>query len=108
MRINTDTPPNELVAPHWNMQKGQMRERLIRYMEMMDFRQGDLYEQALDQPRPQVRLGLVSKVCKTLYDSFTLMDSNTGEPYHPRVRAIKSCRDRFIGPAQIQTALAKK
>ena len=124
MRINTDTPPKELVAPHWNMQKGQLRERLIRYMEMMDICQGDLYvgkELGLGELaqqsylpfdefalRPQERPQKTPKFVATLDGSFTMMDEYCGEPYHPRHGAIKSCMERFIYPANIQKILRQK
>ena len=110
MRINTDTPPQELVAPHWKLQKGQLRERLIRYMEMMDYRQGDLYNGkslGMGKLAPDAHQQL-PKFVATLDGSFTMMDPYSGEPYHPRHGAIKSSMERFIHPSNIQTLLRKK
>jgi uncharacterized protein len=106
MRINTDTPPKELVAPHWHIQKGQLRERLIRYMEMMDIRQGDLYlgDKGTLSPKPKHQ----AKVCSTIDNSPTLMCEYHGEPYHPRFGAVRSSQERFIIPAQISTGLELK
>ena len=42
MRINTDTPASELIAPRWAMSKGQFREFVVREMQRRGVRQGDL------------------------------------------------------------------
>ena len=100
MRINTDTPPKELVAPHWQVQKGQMRERLLRHMSDMGYRQGDLYvtgenESSLvsmptEMPLPRVR--------KTVDGTNTLLSRHHGEPYHPRMGARRAANERFVEP----------
>jgi len=43
-RLTTDTPPEELVAPVWQMKKGQFLEMLARRMRTAGVRQGDLCE----------------------------------------------------------------
>jgi radical SAM protein (TIGR01212 family) len=42
MRINTDTPPDRLVAPVWRMAKGRFRQHVIDTMTRRGVRQGDL------------------------------------------------------------------
>lgn len=42
MRINTDTPPQRLIAPVWKMSKGQFRQFVIGEMNRRGVRQGDL------------------------------------------------------------------
>jgi len=41
-RINTDTPPDRLVAPRWRMSKAEFREHVIRLMNERGWTQGDL------------------------------------------------------------------
>ena len=43
MRLTTDTPENELIAPKWNMDKQKFRNYVIKTMEEREWRQGDLY-----------------------------------------------------------------
>jgi len=40
MRINTDTPPDRLIAPVWKMKKGQFRAYLLAEMKRRGARQG--------------------------------------------------------------------
>jgi radical SAM protein (TIGR01212 family) len=100
MRINTDTPPKELVAPHWNVQKGQMRERLIRHMEDLGMRQGDRFE-GHSSPLPQLALPRI-KTADTLDDSKTVMSRHCGEAYHPKRGARSAAWARFVAPSQLE------
>lgn len=43
MRINTDTPPDRLIAPIWKMSKGKFRQFVIGEMSRQGYRQGDLW-----------------------------------------------------------------
>lgn len=43
MRINTDTPRDELIAPVWQLKKGQFLEYVIRTMRQRGVVQGDLF-----------------------------------------------------------------
>ena len=43
MRINTDTPEEELVAPRWEMKKGQFRAYVVAEMTRRGYRQGDRF-----------------------------------------------------------------
>lgn len=40
MRINTDTPPAQLIAPRWQLKKGQFKKYLINAMHRTSARQG--------------------------------------------------------------------
>jgi len=41
MRINTDTPPERVIAPVWEMPKGRFRDFVISEMNRQGYRQGD-------------------------------------------------------------------
>ncbi|TFH43713.1 MAG: TIGR01212 family radical SAM protein, partial [Lysobacterales bacterium] len=43
MRINTDSPPARLIAPRWEISKGQFRDVVMRMMRARGVRQGDLF-----------------------------------------------------------------
>ena len=44
MRINTDTPADQLIAPHWTMDKARFRNHVVAAMIRRDVKQGDLVE----------------------------------------------------------------
>jgi radical SAM protein (TIGR01212 family) len=103
MRINTDTPPKELVAPHWQVKKGQLREFVVQHMDRMGYRQGDLLSESLGD-RGVLRS---PKLSDTMDGSFTLISEKTGEAFHPRVGAETSMRESFIQPSQVSARLLK-
>jgi len=41
MRLAADTPPGELLAPHWWMTKGEFRQYVVTQMQRRGWRQGD-------------------------------------------------------------------
>ena len=43
MRINTDTPADRLIAPHWQMSKPAFINYVVNTMNKRNMRQGDLY-----------------------------------------------------------------
>ena len=43
MRLTTDTPEAELIAPRWQMDKMQFKQYVIERMNCMEWQQGDLY-----------------------------------------------------------------
>ncbi len=44
IRVNTDTPESELIAPHWNISKPIFRDYVIAEMIRKGIRQGDLVQ----------------------------------------------------------------
>ena len=42
MRVNTDTPKERLIAPHWQMSKPVFLNYVVRFMNKLEVRQGDL------------------------------------------------------------------
>jgi radical SAM protein (TIGR01212 family) len=42
LRISTDTPDDELIAPHWHLEKGQFLDYVVQQMTLREIRQGDL------------------------------------------------------------------
>ena len=43
MRINTDTPADRLIAPHWQMSKPAFINYVVNTMNKRNVRQGDLF-----------------------------------------------------------------
>lgn len=92
MRINTDTPNKDLVAPHWHIEKGQLRRSLETLMHQLDVRQGDRYH------RPQRPISPAT--CLITRDgSTTMAQPDHGEMFHPRSGARTYARETFLKPA---------
>ncbi|MCF7855061.1 MAG: TIGR01212 family radical SAM protein [Candidatus Pacebacteria bacterium] len=60
MRVNTDTPPDRLVAPRWTISKGSFREQVIAHMRREGFRQGDLCSSSIIPLDGSSKLGQAS------------------------------------------------
>ncbi len=48
MRISTDTPDDQLIAPHWHLEKGQFLDYVIQQMTCRQISQGDLTNGVLE------------------------------------------------------------
>ena len=51
LRLQTDTPASELVAPRWQMKKPHFINYVLKHMRDMNWRQGDLYRPGVRSPR---------------------------------------------------------
>lgn len=92
MRINTDTPPQELVAPHWGLQKGQLKQSLIEHMSKMGRHQGDHFHPNFDTEPPHNPI----KILSTLDGHKTCLSNSHGESYHPKYGAARHTNKTFI------------
>ena len=81
MRLTTDTPENELIAPKWNMDKQKFRNYVIKTMEEREWRQGDLYPIILINEPPK---NLNIKETITDDGSFTFWNEDIKEHYHDK------------------------
>jgi len=115
MRISTDTPDDQLIAPHWHLEKGQFLDYVIQQMTCRQICQGDLTNGALEY-------GSTGK-SKTppLQDSFTPIPTADGsvtffsedwkEHYHTKSGARLEAENKFVEPSglvsKLQTANLK-
>ncbi|MDK2858562.1 MAG: uncharacterized protein PWQ89_1681 [Verrucomicrobiota bacterium] len=99
MRISTDTPDNELIAPHWHLEKGQFLDYVIQQMTMREIRQGDLF-----QP-PEKPSGNIPKPVKTDDGSITFFSKDWKEHYHTRSGARLEAQKKFVEPAGLSRKL---
>jgi radical SAM protein (TIGR01212 family) len=109
MRISTDTPDDELVAPHWHLEKGQFFDYVIQQMTCRQIGQGDLTNGAL-------KYGSTGK-SKTppLQNSFTPIATADGsvtffsedwkEHYHTKTGARLEAQQKFVVPSGLNRKL---
>lgn len=99
IRISTDTPSSDLIAPIWHMQKGQFGEYLNESMVYRGFRQGDLVEKL--EP-----LTLKKEKTFELEDnSITIWDKKYKDYYHPKSGAYRQAKDLFIKNSKLEERL---
>ncbi len=94
LRLATDTPSKELIAPIWHMQKGQFGEYVIENMLYQDIAQGDLVQ-------PQTSLHV-----KKLQEPF--WSQKFKEYYHPKSGAEKQAKELFVDKSELEKKLTCK
>jgi radical SAM protein (TIGR01212 family) len=102
MRLNTDTPDDDLVAPIWHLEKGQFLEYVQQQMVFREYRQGDL-------------IGTLDAGCATLGGqeavvtddgSVTFFSEDFKEHYHATMGARTEAEQKFIGPSRLAERLS--
>lgn len=99
MRITTDTPSRDLIAPHWSLEKGQIKEMLIQNMVQLGVEQGDLHVKGARKEKSHRKPG---EVLITRDGSKTIRCPETGEPYHPRSGALSQARETYIENSELK------
>ena len=101
IRINTDTPTQDLEAPLWHMQKGQFNEYVQERMLLGDIRQGDAVE-TLQNIAP-----FKQNQFKLKDGSITLWENHYKDYYHPKSGAFLQARELFIKVSNLKERLQK-
>lgn len=103
IRLSTDTPKNDLVAPLWNMQKGEFVEFINESMIYAGFKQADLLKNTIQETiiKKQNSFNLED-------GSITIWDKKYKDYYHPKSGAIKQAREFFIKQSKLKEKLEKK
>ncbi|MCC7300815.1 MAG: TIGR01212 family radical SAM protein [Verrucomicrobia bacterium] len=99
MRISTDTPDDQLIAPHWHLEKGQFLDYVIQQMEMREIRQGDL-----SQPLEKTDTKTPEPV-KTDDGSITFFSEDWKEHYHTKTGARLEAEKKFVEPSSLNRKL---
>jgi radical SAM protein (TIGR01212 family) len=99
MRISTDTPDEELVAPHWHLEKGQFLDYVIQQMTMREIRQGDLFETG------NLKLETGMTPVKTDDGSITFFSEDWKEHYHTKTGARLEAEKKFVEPSKLADKL---
>lgn len=101
MRVCTDTADEQLIAPHWAMQKGTFTDYLETQMIMLGYYQGEL----LGADNPYSKDELAQKVFRTDDGSITFWSDDFKEHYHSKNGALLETMGKFITPSGLSSRL---
>lgn len=101
LRLATDTPDHELIAPQWHMAKGQFGEYVAQSMRYRGITQGDLVENQCEQS-DEIPLKIDLKD-----GSVTLWNESYRDYYHPRAGAYKQANELFLKTSDLKARLEK-
>lgn len=101
LRIATDTPQKDLIAPIWHMHKGQFGEYVAKTMAYRGIVQGDLLSKTKEKSDE-----IPNKI--DLKDgSVTFWDKTYKDFYHPKAGAYTQAKELFIKYAKLEERLLK-
>ena len=99
MRISTDTPEEELIAPKWCLEKGQFLDYVTQQMTCRQIRQGDLTESRISNPEPRMEPVITDD------GSITFFSPDWKEHYHTRHGARLEAQQKFVIPSGLSRKL---
>lgn len=102
MRIQTDSDPDQLAAPHWTMSKGRFREFVDEQMRLREYRQGDLNKISSPHDPPPA-----AEFAETVTGDGTVTFWNPAfhEHYHAPVGAGSEARIKYVDPSGLAERL---
>lgn len=101
IRLSTDTPENELMAPKWQMAKGQFADYIVQTMHYRGIRQGDLVE---NQPKKSYE---IPQKINLKDGSTTFWSQNYRDYYHPKAGAYRQAKTLFVEKSELKKRLEK-
>lgn len=101
LRLATDTPRKDLIAPHWHMDKNSFSAYLVKTMRLRGVAQGDLYE-LKKLKNNEMRQKILLKDGST-----TFFNSEYSDYYHPKSGALVQARQLFILKSSLIKRLEK-
>ncbi len=99
MRISTDTPDDQLIAPHWHLEKGQFLDYVIQQMTMREISQGDWVETG----NLKFETGMEPVI--TDDGSITFFSEDWKEHYHTKSGARLEAEKKFVEPSGLASKL---
>lgn len=102
MRLTTDTLDEELIAPKWNMAKGQFRDYVVQQMTCREWKQGDLFESGRIGDGGT---GSVLKTVETEDGSVTFWNEEYKEHYHTPAGARLEAEEKYLVPGKLKERL---
>jgi len=109
MRISTDTPKDQLIAPHWHLEKGQFLDYVIQQMTCRQIRQGDLtngvseYGSTGNSKTPKLHHSMTP--VPTGDGSITFFSKDWKEHYHTKSGARLEADKKFVEPSGLKEKL---
>ena len=121
MRISTDTPEEELVAPVWHLEKGQFLDYVKQQMLMREIRQGDLVRKngVMDdwingeESSSTIHLSnnpLIQQSSNPVLTgdgSITFFSDDWKEHYHTKTGARLEAENKFVAPSALTERLRR-
>lgn len=109
MRLTTDTAADLLVAPIWEMEKGQFLEYIQQQMIFREYAQGDLFgkpetgnlKSETRKLKPERQEAVVTED-----GSVTFFSEDFKEHYHASIGARTEAEQKFIGPSRLAERLS--
>jgi radical SAM protein (TIGR01212 family) len=111
MRISTDTPDDELVAPHWHLEKGQFLDYVVQQMTMREISQGDLWNDGIKEQWNNEKSNIPefqhSNIPPVITDdgSVTFFSNDWKEHYHAKTGARLEAQQKFVVPSGLNRKL---
>ena len=106
MRISTDTPDDQLIAPHWHLEKGQFLDYVIQQMTCRQISQGDLTNGELEcgsNEIPTLQHSFTPII--TADGSVTFFSEDWKEHYHTKTGARLEADKKFVEPSGLSSKL---
>ncbi|HKL21417.1 MAG TPA: radical SAM protein, partial [Tichowtungia sp.] len=100
MRISTDTPDEQLVAPHWHLEKGQFIKTVIQQMTCRQISQGELTKSRISNF--EFRISPIT----TEDGSITFFSRDWKEHYHTKAGARLEAQKKFVDPSGLKEKIA--
>ena len=102
MRISTDTPKDQLIAPHWHLRKGQFLDYISQQRTFREINQGD---QLKAKPRPNPSRDFTP--VPTDDGSITFFSETWKEHYHTQAGARLEAEKKFVEPSGLKERLTE-
>ena len=103
IRMTTDTPPEELVAPQWHMPKGRFMETIQQQMILREWCQGDLVPGGASG---EATASAAPEAVITGDGSITLWNNDFKEHYHTQAGARLEAEKKYVQPVELDRRLA--
>lgn len=110
MRISTDTPDEERIAPHWHLEKGQFLDYVVQQMTMREITQGDLRNDGIKErwnnENPNIPTFQHSNIPVITDDgSITFFSEDWKEHYHDKAGARLEAQKKYVEPSGLAAKL---
>lgn len=107
IRLTTDTPPEQLLAPRWSMSKGQFLRYLLQQMEQRQIYQGQEVEGNCSPGEHEQAPAPLPPPVATEDGSITFWNAQFKEHYHTLAGARSEAEQKYCIPGRLQQRLAQ-
>jgi uncharacterized protein len=104
MRISTDTPDDQLIAPQWHLEKGQFLDYVIQQMTAREIMQGDQCGSGISAAGQRLEASSTLPII-TADGSVTFFSTDWKEHYHTQAGARLEAQKKFVEPSRLTSKL---